>query len=398
MRDAGARLSGRVDGELVFRHEALDRVLGGSGRFVLSSLRWDDAELADIIQGGIVLTESELRLGDVSGSLAGGVLVGQMRFDLAHPERSRFRVSVDGANPERLLASSPDLAGCMQGPVDLRLRGGMGREWRGSLDVSLTRGSLFGVDVAEARLPVEFAFSPQHGRGVLEIREGYAQLGQGRATIQAGLRWDDETRLDGKVRFVGISLRQVLRAAGESGAGGGELSGRLDFGGQNLRTLDDLGADLDATLSQGQLLDIPVLKQIAPYVAPGQSGAAFQEGELRARLARGLVRVERLRLRGPVLQATMAGTVSLRGPVDLEATANPGLLAGDLPILRQFGVRVPATGPLPLDLLAQVSQFLSRRLIHLHIGGTVQNPTVRMAPLGRLTDDAARFFLSWTGR
>jgi hypothetical protein len=391
-------LDGRVDTEVVLRHTNPANPLGGVGRFVLSDLRWDDTELADLILGDIVLSERELRLSDLSGTLGGGVLVGQVRFDLPHPERSRFRFSVDGAAVERLVAGWPELAGIVQGPVDLRLRGGMGREWRGSLDVALTRASVFGVDVAEARLPVEFAISAESGRGLLEIREGHAQVAQGRATVQASCGWDDETRLDGKIRFAGVSLRQILRAAGESGGGGGELSGRLDFAGQNLHGLEDLTADLDVALTQGQVLDLPVLRQIAPYIAPGQAVAAFQEGDLRARLARGLIRIERLRLRGSVIQAMLAGTITMRGQLDLEATANPGLLSSDLPIFRQLGLRIPANGPVPVELLAQATQFFSRRLVHLHIGGTVRSPTVRVAPLSRFTEEAARFFLSWTGR
>ena len=40
---------------------------------------------------------------------------------------------------------------------------------------------MLGVDVANWRLPVEFAFSPTSGRGQIEVRESHAQVAQGQA-------------------------------------------------------------------------------------------------------------------------------------------------------------------------------------------------------------------------
>ena len=45
-------------------------------------------------------------------------------------------------------------------------------------------------------------------------------------------------------------------------------------------------------------------------------------------------------------------------------------------------------------LLAQASTLLSRRVIRLHVGGTVRSPSIQIQPLLLLTEEAVRFFLT----
>src|SRR5208282_5062224 len=108
---------------------------------------------------------------------------------------------------------------------------------------------------------------------------------------------------------------QLLRSSSDNTpSSNGDLSGRIDFAGVNLRSLDDLTAELDATLQHGQILQLPLFRDLAPYIAPGQSLATvFRTGDFRGRLARGVVRIERLRLVGPVVQAMFEGTITTQG-------------------------------------------------------------------------------------
>ena len=49
-----------------------------------------------------------------------------------------------------------------------------------------------------------------------------------------------------------------------------------------------------------------------------------------------------------------------------------------------------ADGP---DALARASSYLSYRVIHLRVTGTLRSPTVRVEPIRLLTQEAVRFFL-----
>jgi hypothetical protein len=183
------------------------------------------------------------------------------------------------------------------------------------------------------------------------------------------------------VRFIDLDLRNLLRSAADAGQfGAGLLSGRLTVESDNLRSLDDVSALLDARVQQTQALEFPVLRQLTPYLAPGQSAAMFQAGDVQARLAGGVIRVQRLRLIGSLVQLMVEGTVNLAGHLNLEVSANTGRLAADLPGL-------PAIGA--------ATNFLASRLVRLHVGGTVHSPAVTVEPVVGLSEEALRFFLTW---
>ena len=75
--------------------------------------------------------------------------------------------------------------------------------------------------------------------------------------------------------------------------GGGLASGRIDFSGSNVRSLDDVTATVDASFAQAQAFQLPILSSLVPFVGRGQSNSTFQSGELRGRLANGVFRVQR---------------------------------------------------------------------------------------------------------
>ena len=107
----------------------------------------------------------------------------------------------------------------------------------------------------------------------------------------------------------------------------GTLAGRLDFSGNDVRSLNDINGTLEATLQQTQALQLPVLQQLTPYVMPNQSSATtFNSGEVRARFGRGVVRFERFALVSSLAQLFIEGTVTLQGRLNLDVTANTGRL------------------------------------------------------------------------
>ena len=94
--------------------------------------------------------------------------------------------------------------------------------------------------------------------------------------------WGDETRLNGKVSFLGVDMRQLLHSWSENTPIAGQLSGHIDFAGNNVHSGEDLTASADMTLKQAQLLNLPIFRQLAPYIAPTQPpSATFTSGHLR---------------------------------------------------------------------------------------------------------------------
>ena len=180
--------------------------------------------------------------------------------------------------------------------------------------------------------------------------------------------------------------------------GTGQLSGQLDLGGTNIRSPDDLTGTFRASLQQAQAAELPVVRQLIPFLAPARSGSAvFTNGDLDILLARGILRIERCRLVGPVLQMVIEGTATLTGRLDLDATGNTGnpLHAAGA---ESLGSRLPSVGTIPLRLLAEVTALFAGRLLHLEVTGTWRSPIIRVAPILSLTEEAARFFLGLATR
>ena len=307
-----------------------------------------------------------------------------------------FDLTLDRAELQNLLVPWPDLAGQGQGTVEARLQGSLGPSWRTTGMIALTRGRLFGIDVAEWRAPMDLTYSPSSGAGQLEIRDSHAQVARGRASGQASYTWGHSNRLDAKARFIDLNVHELVPAsAGFNRLDGGTVTGRIELSGTNVRSANDLVGTLEATLKQTQPFEFPVFQQLAPYVAPRQARRVpFETGEIKARMAHGVVHVEHLRLTGGVVQLLLEGSVSLQGRVDMHVTAHTGLNAIQSSMLRRLGVDIPASGPIPASALARATSQLSARLVRLRVTGSVRTPQVQIVPLYQLTEEALRFFMT----
>jgi hypothetical protein len=179
---------------------------------------------------------------------------------------------------------------------------------------------------------------------------------------------------------------------GLSQAGSGQVTGRVTFSGSDLRSVDDLSADLEASFQQTQAMNIPILSQLTPFLPGLSSSSTFTSGDLRGRLARGVFRIQRMGLQGSLVQLFVEGTVTTQGRLNLDVIANIGLRLNPS-LLGFLGLRIPLTGPIPAGLILQASSLLAPRLIHLRVTGTFRSPSIQVEPLALLTQEAVLFFL-----
>ena len=393
------QLRGRADIDLPFQ-VGPDNALTGAGTLAIRNLRLGEVLLTDGLTADLVLKNQTVQVRNLNASVGQGLFRGVVVYNLRDPERSYFNLHLEQVDASALLASYPDVAAQVQGPVDLRLRGNLGRRWRGSGGVDLTRGRVFGAVVDELHLPVTFEFSPARQSGRVTIRDANAQLAGGRATGQAEFAWSggEAPRLEGEARFNNAEVRSLVKPGGSLGSYlVGRVTGRATFGADSLRSLDDLEATVSATLADSQALEIPVLNVVAPYLAPGQSATTFQKGDLRGRLSRGVFRLQRLTLSSSIVRMAVVGTVNTKGRLDLDVTGGVGTLGVNPTFLQSIGLRIPAVGPIPVSLILEASALLSNRVIHLRITGTVRNPNVQIETAQILAEEAVRFFVLQSG-
>jgi hypothetical protein len=388
-------LRGLLDLELDYSTDA-DGEYQGRGRVNVSRLRWDRTDLATRLVSDIVIRNSVLELRETSAEVLGGSLRLRAAVNLRFPERSFLSVVAERMELNRLGAIFPELGLDGEGPMNLRLWTTLGREWRGGGQLELTRGKISGVDVGGWQIPYRFTWSPEWNRGELTVFDSGAQLAMGRANGRATVIWGSGVSVEVHVRFQNLEVRSLLRTFGEVGQqfGAGRASGLLDLTGRDVRSLNDLSGRLEIDFRQAQALQLPVLSRITPFLRGVSQATSFEKGDLRATLGRGIWRVQRLTAESRTLNLMAEGIVTVQGRLDLEVTVRTGELFVNPVLLRLLGLSVGQ--PAPVEVLIRASEWLSNRVIHLRVGGTVGNPVVRVEPVRLLTEEAIRFFIRGT--
>jgi hypothetical protein len=383
-------LRGRIDGKFSFAPD----LSSGAGRITITGLGWGDAILAREIQGVLILDKGVLRLRELTGYIAGGELRMTAEAYIKNTRRNWFSISLENVDARRLAAAIPELAGKIDGPLTLVARGQLGREMRGSGTLSLARGTISGIAVADLRVPFDWAMSPG-GYGRFNIRQATTYTGTGRIEAALTIDWGSEARVEGEVRMLKVPLRTIVPEVGSSSLfGNGRITGRFVLGGTNVRSVDDLTGTLVARFSQTSVKEIPILQQTIPFLNTSGLVQPFQSGDVRGTLSRGVFRIQRLVLVNPSAQLFAAGTITLKGQIDASVVAHTGTLGPGGRAFQLFGLRLPMIGPIPLSLIQEISDFLSNRTIKLTITGNVKDPVVRLNTAALLSEEAVRFLLA----
>jgi AsmA-like protein len=386
-------LQGLLNIDVRFHHSAADRFPVGQGSLRVSSVKWRGDVIADAIGGDIVLADQQLRIRNIEGNIANGTLEGQVSYYFRDPERSQFTLNMESVELNRLLA--PWAKDKIEGNAQVRIRGALGNEWNGNADIDLGRGKLYGLEIAQWRLPITWSYAPSTKRAQLDINDTSAQLVQGRANGKLNLTWEeDHARVDGSLRIDNVELRELLRETiGSSDLGAGRTTAKIEFKGNEVRLMRDLSAKLVASFNDTQALQAPVLKQAAPYLGLGPS-TTFQQGNLVAHLSGGTLHIDQMALQGNNVQVFIDGSMTLEQQLNLHVVAKTGDIGWPTVRLGPIGLRIPIAGPVPVLMLQEASALISNHVVYLDVTGTPRSPVIRPRPLPILSAEAVRFFLN----
>lgn len=389
---AAADMRGTLNIDVPFTHDTPDRFPKGKGTVRITKLQMRDSLVAENIEGEVVLADQQLSVRNLQGDLAQGTLDGHLDYYFREPERSNFKLNLDSVASQVLLA--PWLQDKIEGTMQARLRGKLGRVWRGSAELELARGKVAGLEFTDWRLPVAWSFAPGEGRAEAEIRETSLQLARGRAVAKLAVSWENSARVEGFVRLDRVELGDLLKhAIGKSGLGAGRTTAKLELKGSDVRSLKDVSGVLVASFEDHQTLQVPVLQQVAPYLGVNRS-TTFQKGSLLARIDRGTAKIEQLTLQGNNVQVYIDGTVTMEEQLNLHVVAKNGDVGWPTIRLGPIGLRVPVAGPVPLVMAQEVSTLISNHVAYLDVTGTPASPVIRPRPLPILSAEAVRFFLN----
>lgn len=387
-------LRGRVDITVNYHFDAEGRP-AGKGSIQIARLGWNETRLAPYVRAEIELSDNELRVQRLASPFGGGSIRGRLAMRLEGIRNGRVALSLRNVEVSRLLAPLPQLASRAEGMIDGSIHGQLNGEWSGTGEVLFPKGKVQDVDVEDLRLPLSFSWTPgSHGQ--VELREVTGLVAGGRVTATARYTWGGESRVDARGQFSRVNLQSVLRQTSATAhVPNGRISGRFQLDGGSIQSVNDLVGSIDATLGETQAFQLPVYQQVLRFLTPTVSpNMSFQTGRLRARLARGTVRVQELSLEGDFVRLFSDGSVRLNGALSLDVVASVGRIGPSPLALRALGPTPPVVGSMPAALLLQLSNYLSNRVVRLQVGGTISNPSVQLQPGLILTEEAIIFFLN----
>jgi hypothetical protein len=387
-------LRGRVGITVDYRFDAEGR-LAGKGSVQVARLRWNGTELAPYVRAEIELSGTELRVQRLTSPFGGGSIRGRLGMRLEGTRSGEFVLNLRNVEVSGLLAPWPELASRAEGMIDGTIRGHLDGEWSGTGTLLFPKGKVQDSDIADLRLPLSFSWTPgSHGQ--VELRDCTGQVAGGHLTATARYAWGGESRLDAQGQFSRVDLQSLLRQTSAAAhVPNGRISGRFQLDGGSIQSVNDLTGSIDATLGQTQAFQLPVFQQVLRFLTPTISpNMSFQTGRLRARLARGIVRMQELSLEGDFVRLFSDGSVRLNGALALDVVASVGRIGPSPLALRALGPTPPVVGSMPAALLLQLSNYLSSRVVRLHVGGAISNPSVQLQPGLILTEEAIIFFLN----
>lgn len=391
-----ASLAGTVNAQLNYRHDPATGAPAGQGKFEIVELREGDALLSNRLAGAFRATPRAVILEQLRGSLAGGLLSANGEWLLDSRRRSRFHASLYAIDLNELLQSRlpPGVRVVGAADLDLLAFAGQGRPWKFNGVATIREAAIDGAPLNDVRAPFDGLYDPSSGRGELHAREATAQLAFGHVTASASAVSAGGLSIDAHGKFTDINLHQLLKRWGSASQyGAGKMTGDFTLGGRDVQSMNDLTGTLKAKLRDTQAASLPLAQTLQSYVAGGLTASSrFGNGDLRARLARGVIRIQRLSLSSPQLQLFVQGGVSFAGRLNLSVVANTGQV-NSTPALLLIAARLSVLVSPPVGLLLEANQFLSNQVVYLDVTGTIHSPTVRIRPLPMLEEEAIRFFL-----
>ena len=147
--------------------------------------------------------------------------------------------------------------------------------------------------------------------------------------------------------------------------------------GRDVRSLEDISGTYDLLVKDSQLLHLPVLSDLTNATGIGSTSKSFSNTEIKGRMTRGVIHVDRMTMVAASIHMFIEGKLTTRGRLDLEVTADTGQLLA-------VGV---VTG------IIRPWEWLRRRLIFLHVGGTIRSPVILPQTEKFVQQEVLLFFL-----
>ncbi len=366
--------------------------ISANGKLVLNRVSHTNYLLSDQLQGNVVVEKNGIHIKDIAGNFADGQLRGIVFLNLENMESSFYKGTLTHAEMGKLFA--PWMANLKpSGKLDTRFSGKLGREITANGEAFAIGLKFYGSDFGDWRSPYDYSVAPSRGVGNFVMRDISGSVAGGKVYGATEYRWGVGNALTGNLRFQSLEMKALQAQFSDTRSpGSGTVQGKLVFAGRDVKSLDNITANLEGTLTHSRAQGIPIVRDLVPFLPVAATGTFFDKGELKARMDRGIIRIQRLALSNALVMVLIEGNISSQGQMDLEATARTGSLSVLPEAMRNLGLKMPAIGAVPLEVISQATGALAAGILHYKITGNYKNPIVKSVPLTLLTEESLRFF------
>ena len=392
VNDQLKRLDAVCNVDLPYEVDVDSLQISANGKLLLNRFSHSNYLLSDQLQANVVVEKNGINIKDIAGNLADGQLRAIAFVNLENMESSFYKGTLTHAEMGKLFA--PWLANYKpSGKLDTRFSGKLGREITANGEAFANGLKFYGAEFGDWRSPYDYSVAPTRGVGNFVMRDISGSVAGGKVYGATEYRWGVGNALSGNFRFQSLEMKALQAQFSDTKSpGSGTVQGKLVFAGRDVKSLDNITANLEGTLSHSRAQGIPIVRDLVPFLPVAATGTFFDKGELKARMDRGIIRIQRLALSNALVMVLIEGNISSQGQMDLEATARTGNLSVLPEAMRNLGLKMPAIGAVPLEVISQATGALAAGILHYKITGNYRNPIIKSVPLTLLTEESLRFF------
>lgn len=371
------------------------------GQMNVSGLQWKQHPISERTEIDFTVGDNQLTISRLRGDLANGLVEGRFRLGLAQGIIGDYELRLRRVDLERMLRplhrQVPETQ-IVNGLVTSRLSGRIGSVIDGSGSLAIAKSDVYGVQASSLKVPILLKLDPNTLNGTVELRQSQFRAFRGSLSGKGKISFGRRLDIDIDASLFRIDTDQLLGTlAGRGDLGQGELYGDLKLKGTSVRSLRDLNGSFIGRLEHSRSFQFPLMRNLAIFLNSGRlTQQEFDSREIVFRLAKGILKVERLTFASDSAQMYVTGQVTTEGRLDLDIATRIANLSGNRQLYEQLSGNQVALLLSPTGTaLTEVTEFLSNRVIYLHAGGTVRQPNFRIES-GRLIRDEliARFFAS----
>lgn len=362
----------------------------GTGTVELREVQWDRQRVTRSATSNLSINDRRVRLSGLNAAFARGVIRGRVDWPLSRNGTGTYDLTAQRIDVARVVEMQPRGMPRTSGFINARLSGSIGNRITGRGEVTVDRFASGGFSTRSLVLPIAYSVSRQNLNGSVTLRRAAARLGTGTITSDGTVEFGHRLNIELTTKLAQVDSADLF----QSRVNQGQLSGTLKLSGTGIRSFNDVNGRFLGDLEKSSVLQLPVFSDLANFVNIGSfNRGSFDSSKIDLRLAKGVISTTGIALESSRAEVFVRGRVYANQRLDLDVALQTGNISPDFGLLELAGSPIAVLSVPGVAIVAQALDFLSNRVIYVHVGGTIRSPNFRLKTGQILQDVLLRYYL-----